>query len=210
MARDRASSSRRAWPVGSVSAAASARWRQADQGQDGVGVGRGVGAVVRPAPADLGGGQDVLADREGPEDLEALEGAGDAEAGPLVGLEAGHVGAVEEDPARVEGLQPADGVEARGLAGAVGADQAGDAAGVDRQVDAAAARARRRIEPRLPPPAEAASSPPMRSGRLPGRAAPGPPLLFLPGQTRFLELAKRTGSSLETLRSQFRAARPER
>ena len=70
---------------------------EADEGEDGVGVGGGVGAVVRPAAADLGCGQDVLADREGAEDLEPLEGPGDAEAGPLVGLEAGHVGAVEGD-----------------------------------------------------------------------------------------------------------------
>ena len=111
--------------------------RQPDQGEDGVGVGTGVGPVVRPATADLRGGQDVLTDREGAEDLEPLEGAGDAQPGPLVGLEPGHVGAVEGDPTGVDGLEAANGVEARGLAGSVGADEAGHGARLDREVDPA-------------------------------------------------------------------------
>ena len=69
--------------------------RQPDQRQDAVGVGGGVGAVARPAAPDLGGGEHVLAHRQRAEDLEALEGAGDPEPGPLVRLEPVHVGAVE-------------------------------------------------------------------------------------------------------------------
>ena len=85
---------------------------QSDQGQDCVGHRRGVGTIAGPAAADLGRGQDVLAHGEGAEDLEALEGAGDPEAGPLVRLEPGQVRAVEEDAAGAEALQAADGVEA--------------------------------------------------------------------------------------------------
>ena len=40
-------------------------------------------------PAELGGGEHVLADGERAEHLEPLEGAGDAEPRPLVGLEPG-------------------------------------------------------------------------------------------------------------------------
>ena len=116
--------------------AGSARWLKPDQGQDAVGVGGGVGAVAGPAAADLGGGEHVLADRQRAEDLEALERAGDAEPGALVRLQRGHVGAVEADAAAVEALQPADGVEAGRLPGAVGADQAGDDAGRDVEVHA--------------------------------------------------------------------------
>ena len=48
--------------------------------------------------------------------------------GPLVRRQPGDVVAVEQDAARVGPLEPGDDVEQRGLAGAVGADQAGDAA----------------------------------------------------------------------------------
>ena len=50
----------------------------------------------RPRAVDLGGGEDVLARGQRAEDLEALEGAGDAAAGPLVRRQAVDVLAVEE------------------------------------------------------------------------------------------------------------------
>ncbi len=151
-------------PVGQVG--------QPDQGQHAVGVGRGVGAVPGPAPADLCGGQDVLPDRQRAEDLEPLERAGDAQSGALMRLEPGHVGVVEGDPATVEALKAADRVEARGLARPVGADQARDHAGVDVEVDAAqrvhASKSNfsfRHLQKRH-------RSPPLRSGCCPAASGP--------------------------------------
>ncbi len=46
------------------------------------------------------------------------------------------VGAVEHDAAGARRRQPEDRADQRGLAGAVGAEQAGDAAGLDRERDA--------------------------------------------------------------------------
>ena len=57
------------------------------------------------------------------EQLDVLEGAGDAEAGDLVGREMGDLLALEGDEARSRPVQAADEVEDGGLAGAVGADQ---------------------------------------------------------------------------------------
>ena len=94
---------------------------------------------------------------------------------------------------RVDGLQAADGVEQRGLAGAVGADETGDGAGVDGQVHAA--------QRWTPPNRTSASatcrsrhvvSPRVRSGRLrQAHLAPGPHPFALV-ETRFLRLGKRT------------------
>ena len=59
----------------------------ADSVDEAFGLGRGVDRLVLgPAPADLGRGEDVVARRERAEDLESLEGAGDAELGPVVRL----------------------------------------------------------------------------------------------------------------------------
>ena len=78
----------------------------------------------RVGPVHLGGDPDVVARRHRAEQLQPLEGAGDAHPGPLGGLHLGDVGAVEQDPASVDPLQPAHGVEQRGLAGSVRTDQA--------------------------------------------------------------------------------------
>ncbi len=58
------------------------------------------------------------------EELEALERAGQTEASPAVGAHVGDVRAVQAHRAPVGALQPGNDVEQRGLAGAVGADQA--------------------------------------------------------------------------------------
>src|SRR5918997_2908585 len=82
------------------------------------------GAVLAgPAPAHVGRHPDVVADRHRPEYLEALERAGDTEPGPLVGGHTDDVAAVEPDPAPLDRLQAADGVEERRLAGAVRPDE---------------------------------------------------------------------------------------
>ena len=156
--------------------------RESDLRQGVVSHRRGVRTIARPTPTDLGRGEDVLADRQGAEDLEALEGAGDPEAGPLVRLDPGHVGPVEEDAPGVDGLQPGDGVEAGRLAGAVGPDEAGDHARIDGEVDAAqsvhAAESHlsfRYLEQRH-------RHPPNRSGSLSRGREPGFSLFLFPGQ----------------------------
>ena len=80
--------------------------------------------VAAPAPAQLGPDEDVLARRQRPEQLEALERAGDAGLRPLVGPQPGDVVAAEPDPPRRGGLEPGDHVERGRLAGAVGPDEA--------------------------------------------------------------------------------------
>src|SRR5207302_9439647 len=70
-----------------------------------------------------------------PEDLQALECAGHAPAGPGVGLEARDVPPLEEDLALGRLLEAAEDVEDGGLAGAVRPDQPGYGRGLDRQAD---------------------------------------------------------------------------
>src|SRR5438309_3995609 len=76
----------------------------------------------------LGGQLDVLPHRQRPEQLHALEGAADAEPGPAGRALVGDVLPVERDRALVGFLETAAHVEQRGLAGAVGPDEPGDAA----------------------------------------------------------------------------------
>ena len=87
-------------------------------------------------PMHLGGDPDVVARRHRAEQLQPLEGAGDAHPGPLRRLHPGDVGAVEQDPASVDPLQPAHGIEERGLAGSVRTDQPRRRAAGDVEVDA--------------------------------------------------------------------------
>ena len=76
-------------------------------------------------------GEDVLLDGELAEDAGFLRQVAHAEAGPAVHRQRGDVLAVEQDLA-VVGRDLAGGhAEAGGLAGAVGAEQADDLAGVD-------------------------------------------------------------------------------
>ena len=115
----------------------------------------------------------------------------------------------KRDATPVEALQPADGVEAGGLAGAVGTDEAGDDAGRDVEVRRRAARGHPQIEPQLPLLAEAPSSPP-HYGRAGVRAAvPGPAHLF-PGRTRYFPSGSRTASRSSSYGPQFRAVPGER
>ena len=82
-------------------------------------------------------GADVLLDRHAAEDRGLLRQIAEAHAGALVHRLAGDVLAVEPDLAAVRGDQAGDHVEAGGLAGAVGAEQAGDLAALDVQGDVA-------------------------------------------------------------------------
>ena len=124
-----------------------------------------------PGPTDLGSRQDVLPHRQQGEDLEALEGAGQAPAGPLVGRQLGDVLTVEHHRAPGHRLQPAQGVEHRGLARPVGADQAGDAAGVDVQVDGVGGHVPAEADGDAPSFEQRHRAPP-RPGPAPGRCDP--------------------------------------
>src|SRR5581483_1117637 len=81
-------------------------------------------------------GHHVLEHRHAAEELRGLEGAAQAQTGDGAGLAADHGGAVEDDVALLRAVDAADDVEQRGLAGAVGADQAADLAAPHLQVDA--------------------------------------------------------------------------
>ena len=69
------------------------------------------------------------------EQFDVLEGAGDAEAGNVVGRLLGDVLILEEDLARGRRIDPRDQVEDRTLAGAVGADDREDLALLHREAD---------------------------------------------------------------------------
>ena len=77
---------------------------------------------------------DVFEHAHLPEQPHVLERAGDAGARHLTGLQRQRLGAVEDDAAALRLVEAGDAVEERGLAGAVRADEAGDGAGVDREV----------------------------------------------------------------------------
>ncbi len=107
----------------------------------GLPVERARGDEVAPEPAALVAHavaeHDVLAHGEAHEQLELLERAGETEARPLRRRRAGDLLAAEEDVALLRAQQPGEHVEQRGLAGAVGADEADDARRRDRQADVA-------------------------------------------------------------------------
>ena len=79
----------------------------------------------------VGADDHVLQRRHLPEQPDVLEGAGDAEPGDLVAFGPGQRLAVEEHRARRGPVHAGDGVEAGGLARAVGPDQAEDLAAPD-------------------------------------------------------------------------------
>jgi hypothetical protein len=84
----------------------------------------------------LPGGEEVLLDGHPPEQLKPLERPGDSSACATMGRPSADVGPVERHAA-VEGWHEAgQHVEHRGLAGAIRADQAGDAARLHPDVDA--------------------------------------------------------------------------
>ena len=70
------------------------------------------------------------------EQLDVLEGAGDTQAGHVVGRASGDVLAVEDDPAATRFVQAADQIEDGGFAGAVGAHQGEHFAGLYIKADA--------------------------------------------------------------------------
>ena len=82
------------------------------------------GLLIGPEPQ-------VFLDGELGKHLAALGDAGDAGGDHLVGGKPGDVGAVEQDAAGARRRQPQDRADQRGLAGAVRAKEAGDAAGLD-------------------------------------------------------------------------------
>ena len=94
--------------------------------------------------AAVGPEHHVLAHAHRREQAEVLEAARDAERRDLVRGAGEQVLAVEGDAARLGRVEAADAVEERGLAGAVGADQPADRAGLDREATARPARSRRR------------------------------------------------------------------
>ena len=87
---------------------------------------------------------DVVPHGERPEHLEPLEGAGEAEPGELVRPRAGHVLAVDEDPALVGLLHAGGDVEQRRLARAVRPDEADDLPVLQVEADLVDRRAGRR------------------------------------------------------------------
>ncbi len=106
--------------------------RETDTGQQFVG---DVRRTTVDVTHQLGGGEDVVAHGERAEQLQALEGAGHPEAGPLVGGHAGDVVTRQQHPTGGGRLQPGEHVEDGGLAGTVGADETGDLPGLDVEVD---------------------------------------------------------------------------
>ena len=90
-----------------------------------------------PAPQALRpiGDHQVVADGEPGEQLDALEGAGQPQPGAAELRHAGQVVTVEVDLTPVGGLDAREAVEQRRLAGAVGADERDQLAGLDRHAD---------------------------------------------------------------------------
>src|SRR4029077_17097713 len=70
------------------------------------------------------------------EEREVLESSADADLGDAVGRPPEHRLALEQDFAALGGVEPADTVEQRRLAGAIGADEAEDLALFERERDA--------------------------------------------------------------------------
>ena len=93
--------------------------------------------IARAGLAEQRADADVLEHAEIAERAGDLEGAGDAELGDAVGRHAGDALVLEPDLAGGRRQVAGDQVEHRRLAGAVGADDAGDRAGRDRERDVA-------------------------------------------------------------------------
>jgi hypothetical protein len=79
---------------------------------------------------------DVVEHAHALEQSEVLEGAGDAHAAMRCGATAGHVLAEQVHRAGVGGIETADDIDHRRLAGAVRADQTENLASVDMDIDA--------------------------------------------------------------------------
>ena len=93
-------------------------------------------------PAVAGPHHDVFPHRQVGERPDHLVGPGQAAAGHLVGRKAGDVLILEHNPAVFRFKHPVDGIEQRGLAGAVGADETQDLPGAQLKGDIA-----QRLEP---------------------------------------------------------------
>jgi hypothetical protein len=83
---------------------------------------------------------DVVEHRHAAEQRDVLEGAREPELGALRGGQAGDVLAAEADVAAVGPVEAGNGVEQRGLAGAVGADHGRDGTGRYFEADAVQGR----------------------------------------------------------------------
>ena len=81
--------------------------------------------------------QQIVDDAHMGEDLAVLEGAGDAGAGETVAGQARQFGIVETDAPGIGAVDAADAIEHRGLAGAIGADQRLQFAGLNGKTDVA-------------------------------------------------------------------------
>ena len=113
---------------------------QADQLEDAVGRAQRPGhrlflapehVLARPAAGELQAELDVVAHRHLGKGARRLEGARHAVRGKAVGALAGQVAAIGHQPARGQRLHARDGIEEGGLAGAVGADDAHQLAGME-------------------------------------------------------------------------------
>ena len=100
MASARATSRRRAMPVGSEPAEWSARWPIPTRSKRASAAGPAGSRSARPPVADLDRDLHVLANGEHAERLESLEGPGEPATRAAVGRQTGDVGAAEHDPAR--------------------------------------------------------------------------------------------------------------
>ena len=121
--RARASSTRRADPVGSDETGAAASSPTPTRSRRS----SARAGVARPDASSPT--RDVVRRAERREELEALEGPRQAEAGPPVRPLPGDVGPAQRHRSPVGPLQPRDDVEQRGLAGAVRADESGHGPG---------------------------------------------------------------------------------
>ena len=84
----------------------------------------------------MGGDKQVVSDAEILEKFQGLEGANQTQLGALVGLEYGKVVAVEVRCPRRGWNVARDGIDERGLAGPVRADQADERSGFDDEIHA--------------------------------------------------------------------------
>ena len=95
-----------------------------------------LGAARLVALHQLHHGHDILFDSQPPEDRWLLRQIPHAKPRALVHRQAGDVLAVDQDLALIDADEAGDHVEAGGLAGAVGAEQADDLAALEAQADA--------------------------------------------------------------------------
>ncbi len=92
------------------------------------------GLKRRGGAVEIAGDPDVVEDAQASEKADVLKRAGDAERGDLVGAEAGELFSVEAKAARRRGVNAGDKIKEGGFARAVGADEAVEFAGGEREI----------------------------------------------------------------------------